>query len=100
MLIRLSESVATDGEGMRGWFVSGLPDRIPPERRQKPPAEIADAVEREQRARTNIARMARRAQALVDARDGDEERMQRAWDDLVREALSQEHERAEDADAI
>lgn len=66
-------------------------------------AEIADAVEREQRARTNIERMARLAQALVDARDRDgngvpDDRTQRAWDALVREAVRQDHERAKDAD--
>ena len=88
--IRLSKSVATDGEGMLGWFVSGLPDRIEPERRQPPPAEITGAVEREQQ----FARMARLAHALVDAdREEDgvrDERMQRAWNALMREARHQE----------
>lgn len=99
MLIRLSESVATDGEGLRSWFVSGLPERTVPERRQPPPPEIADAVEHEQRARTNIARMARLAQALVDAKD-DAERQPRAWTALVNEAIRQDHERAKEADPI
>lgn len=96
--IRLSKSVATDGEGMLGWFVSGLPDRIEPERRQPPPAEITGAVEREQQ----FARMARLAHALVDAdREEDgvrDERMQRAWNALMREARHQE-QRAGNADA-
>jgi hypothetical protein len=84
---------------MLGWFESGLPDRIEPERRQEPPAEIAGAVQREQR----FARMARLAHALVDAdREADgvrDERMERAWNALMKEARHQEQQRAGNADA-
>ena len=78
-LIRLSESVATDGEGMRGWLVSGLPDLIPPERRPEPPAELTDALAREQRTQENFARIRRVAYGLVDAvRDGVQRRRRQA----------------------
>ena len=103
-LIRLSESVATDGEGMRGWLVSGLPDLIPPERRPEPPAELTDALAREQRTQENFARIRRVAYGLVDAvRDGvngvDDKRTQRAWNALIVEAVRQK-DREKDADTV
>ena len=100
--VRLSESIATDGAGMSEWLVSGLPDRTLPERRQRPPAELADEVNRRHQAGANDTRLRRLAQGFVDAwgiggKVGEAATI-RAANALRNEVLRQEHERAEDAD--
>lgn len=68
-LIRLSESLATDGPGLRRWLVDGLPWTTGHASDQPAPDEVADELAREQ-FRENLALL---AYALVDARrvDGD-----------------------------
>ena len=70
-LIRLSESLAVDGADLRKWFSSGLPYRS----LQRPAAEIAPDVEREESDR-EIARLARNFLDLVglEGEDGKEAR--------------------------
>ena len=103
MFIRLSGSVATDGAGMSEWLSSGLSDRTLPERRQNPPAELADEVERQRQSRANDARLRRLAQGFVDAwrlpgQDG-EAATTRAANALRNEVLRQESERESQVDA-
>lgn len=99
--IRMSENVATDGAGLREWFVSGIPgrggpDSIPPDRdhrrdprRTSPPDEIADDVRRH-KFQENMVRLALALVDAVRARAGGEKA---ALEAIGREVLRREKER-------
>jgi transcriptional regulator with XRE-family HTH domain len=84
-LIRLSESVATDGAGIRQWLVSGLPWTTGHQAVQPPPAEVAEDVARE---RFQL-RLGRLAFAFADAArvdgEGRREAVNAAADAIVEE---------------
>lgn len=97
-LIRLSESLATDGSGLRQWLVSGLPWTTGHSSVQPPPPEVAEDVARDQ----FQLRLGRLAYAFADAwridGEGRRDAVNAAADAIVEEVKRGLRERRVDSD--